>query len=89
MKTLIEIKFFENEESLAQTFSFEKLGTQLHLLSSCPEDFRIVPTDSIQRRSKLMFKKLTDQSNMSDSLINTMLYTQARLVINDYMSLIS
>lgn len=88
MKSTIETRFFENEASLKQKYSFEKLGNQLHFLSYCSESFTVKPTSNIQRISKLMFSKLTNQTNMGESLKSTLLYTQSRAVIEDYLSLI-
>jgi hypothetical protein len=88
MKSRIETRFFENEISLQQKYSFEKLGTQLHFLSYCSEDFKVTPPPYIQKIAKLMFNKLTNQTNMGESLKSTLLYTQSRAVIDDYISLV-
>ena len=82
---MVEEKFFNNEQYLRNKFSFERLGNNLHFLGCCPEEFKVVPTEKVQRLSKMLFNRLTSQTCMNADLMKTLLYSQIRAVIDEYI----
>ena len=84
---MVEEKFFNNELYLKGKFSFERIGNNLHYLGWCGDDFRVKPSESTVRLCKMLFNRLTRQSCMTEDLRQTLLYSQIRAVLDDYISL--
>lgn len=79
------VRFFENEAYLKHTFSFEKLGNNLHYLGQCPDTFKIQPSLKTQKLANLLFNKLTSQNCLNENIKKTLLYIQIRQVIDTYL----
>lgn len=81
--------FFENEKILKQGFRFEELCKQLKYISQFPDKLPIIPERSLIRKAKVVRNKIFMKGWTDSRLKNSILYVQAREVIDEYVSFLN
>lgn len=82
----ISNSFFENEKILKKGFKFEELCKQLKYISQFPEKLPKTPEESLIRKAKLIRNKIFIKGWTDSRIKNSILYVQAREIIDEYVS---
>lgn len=85
--SFIQNRFFSDEDFLNKKFSYDKAARQMSYLFEFTDQFDFPPPISIQKVAKLIFQRLIEQTQVGESLQNTLVYVQARELAKEYISL--
>jgi hypothetical protein len=87
--TETEERFIKNENQLAESFSFEKLGEQLNFISRCSENWVTAVPNHLKSKAEILYQHLVKFGFKNQSLKTSLVYHQSRSLIDDVVALMS
>lgn len=78
-------KFLQNEILLKKEFSFELLCRQLVFLAKYAKELRLPEENVLSRKALVIRNSIIKNGYIDSRLVNTLLFTQARSVIDAYL----